>query len=497
MGLARTAGSLVLIGVVACAAAPVRAGGDIAPGSGGAAPFEENTYWQGQGGVDRRYVQVSVGRSTVVDLPRAARNAYVAEPKVAQAVVQTDRQLFITGMGDGVTTILVSDAAGRQVAVYEVRVARDTGSLNSALRSAIPGRSIQVRFTGDTVILSGAVQSPAEATRALDIARGFVDSPDKVVDALTLQERDQVMLKVTVAEVQRNVLKQLGINAAGSWNIGDVAVKALMDNPFGIAGKALTSSYASASSSDGALVIQAMEQVGVARTLAEPTLTAISGETANFLVGGEVPIPTGITCQSNNVCQPSIEFKKFGVSLNFTPVVLSSGRISLKIATEVSNIDNNNQLTFPVNDTSNFTIPGFKIRKQETTVELPSGGSLITAGLIEEGSRQAITGIPGAMDVPVLGALFRSRDYQRQETELVITVTPMIAKPIEARQVTRPDRGFADAPDPRAIFFGQVNRVLGGRSPGVPASSASAAGEAPAPSASVKGYFGHVGFILD
>ncbi|MFG1270759.1 type II and III secretion system protein family protein [Xanthobacter sp. DSM 14520] len=444
----------------------------------------ENAAESARGDVVRRVIEIGAGRSVPIALPEAGRDVYVADPKVASAVIQTARRVYVTGLTDGSTTVLVSASDGRQVAVIEVRVTRDTGSLASALRAALPNSRISVRSSGDNVILSGTVTSSAEASQALDIARGFVSSPDKAVNAMTLKARDQVMLKVTVAEVQRNVLKQLGVNGYGNWQIGDVAINAVMDNPLGVAGKALTNSIGQVSGQDGSLSISAMEQVGVARTLAEPTLTAISGETANFLVGGEVPIPTGITCASNNTCQPSIEFKKFGVSLTFTPVVLGPGRISLRVATEVSEIDNQNQLTYNISNNSSFTIPGFKIRKQETTVELPSGGTLVTAGLIQEGGRQAMTGVPGVMDIPVLGVLFRSRDYQRQETELMITVQPLIARPVEARQITRPDQGFADAPDPRAIFFGQVNRVLGGAQP-------------PAPAFRPENFFGHIGFILD
>lgn len=475
-------GALALFTSFAPAAFAGSKSGDRVDGLPAYDSFSESS--QAQSDATRRVVEIGVGRSVAVDLPAAAQNTFVAEPKVAAAVMQTARKLYITGLSDGSTTVLVSGADGRQVATVEVRVTRDTSGLAAAISSAVPNSRVSVRFSGDTVILSGAVQSSGEAAQIVDIARGFVATPEKVVNAMTLRARDQVMLKVTVAEVQRNVLKQLGVNGYGTWQIGDIALGGVLATPYGIAGKALTSSVATVAGQNGQLSIQAMEQVGVARLLAEPTLTAISGETAKFLVGGEVPIPTGITCSNNNTCQPSIEFKKFGVTLNFTPLVLAEGRISLHIETEVSEIDNQNQLTYNVSSAQTFTIPGFKIRKQATTVELPSGGTLVTAGLIQEGGRQAINGIPGAMDVPVLGALFRSRDYVRQETELVISVQPMIARPMEARKVTRPDQGFADAPDPRTIFFGQVNRVLGGPQP-------------PAPAFAPGQFYGHIGFILE
>lgn len=452
--------------------------------------------------VIRRSYNVSFGRSVVVDLPSPARDAYVADPRIANAVVQTARRLFVTGIGEGVTTLIVSNEEGQQTALIEVRVTRDAGALDEALRAALPDARISARFSGNNVVLSGIVQSPLEATLATDIAGGFLASSDgKVVNALTSRSKEQVMLKVTVAEIQRNVLKQLGIDANGAWKVGDVAIAALMQNPYGVAGQALTNSFVSLGNSNGAATLRAMEQAGVARTLAEPNLTAISGETATFMAGGEIPIPTGITCSSNNVCQPSIEFKKFGVSLTFTPVVLSAGRISLRVATEVSEVDANSKLVVPVSLTQSFTIPGFRVRKSDTTVELPSGGTLVTAGLIQENGRQAITGIPGAMDIPILGTLFRSRDYMRQETELMILVTPLLARPVEAGKVARPTDGFADAPDARGNFLGQVNRVTGRKDAAVQRetrdptrSAAPAPAYAPAPGG---GFYGHTGFIVD
>ncbi|MGQ3676144.1 type II and III secretion system protein family protein [Xanthobacter sp. TB0139] len=432
-------------------------------------------------------VNIGVGRSRVIELSEPARDTYVADSEVASAVMQTRQRLVITGLKDGDTTILVNAADGRPLASVEVRVARDMGQLQSTLQTALPHSNITARAAGDAIILTGTVQAAADAARAVDIAAGFAGNPDKVVNAITLNARDQVMLKVSVAEVQRNVLKQFGVNANGSWAVGDIIMGGVMNNPYGVAGQALTSTVGAIAGSSvnpaggtNTLTLHAMAQTGVARMLAEPTLTAASGETATFLVGGEVPVPTGMTCSSTNTCQPTIEFKKFGVTLTFTPVVLSAGRISLRIATEVSEPDTQNQLSFSTG-TSTLSIPGFRVRKQQTVVELPSGGTLVTAGLIQESGQQAITGIPGAMDVPILGTLFRSRDYQRLETELVITVTPMLARPLEARQVTRPDQGFADAPDPRAVFLGQVNRIIG----------------SPRHKVDPSQFYGHAGFILD
>jgi pilus assembly protein CpaC len=221
--------------------------------------------------------------------------------------------------------------------------------------------------------------------------------------------------------------------------------------------------------------INAFEQEGVARTLAEPTVTAISGERAKFLAGGTIPIPASESC-SGGYCQLGYVQQPYGVTLNFSPVVLSQGRIQLRLATEVTDIDYTKNLTI-----GNIVIPGFRTRKNETTVELPSGGSIVSAGLISTQSNQAITGLPGLLDLPVLGALFRSRDYQHHETELLIVVTPYIVHAVDPKDVARPDQNFEEASDPQAWLLGRVNRIY-----------STSGGLRPMPN-----YSGKVGFITD
>ena len=211
--------------------------------------------------------------------------------------------------------------------------------------------------------------------------------------------------------------------------------------------------------------MQAYERYGVSRVLAEPTVTAVSGETAKFTAGGEIPVPQNSTCTPTVVpgiqptCTVGVAFKPYGVTLNMTPVVLSAGRILLRLATEVTEIDPTQTVII-----ANIAVPAFRTRKNETSVELPSGGSLATAGLITNNSRQAINGLPGLINLPILGALFRSRDYQRQETELLIVVTPYLARSSAPNEITRPDDGFADSSDPQAWLLGRVNRLYSTRS---------------------------------
>jgi pilus assembly protein CpaC len=206
-----------------------------------------------------------------------------------------------------------------------------------------------------------------------------------------------------------------------------------------------------------------MESAGVVRTLAEPNLTAISGESATFISGGEFPIPTGVTCQTTTggaigQCVQTVSFKKFGISLNFTPVVLSEGRISLRVMTEVSEVSTENALTGGQGGT---TIPSIKTRRAETTLEIPSGGSIAMAGLISEQTKQAVNGMPGVDQLPILGGLFRSQDYVNHETELMVIVTPYVVRAVAQKELSRPDDGFAPASDSQSALLARINRIYG------------------------------------
>ncbi|ATQ70453.1 MULTISPECIES: type II and III secretion system protein family protein [Methylosinus] len=419
-----------------------------------------------------RRVAMGVGKSIIVDLPADAAEIVVGNPKVANAVVRSTRKLYIMGVETGQTTIFALDRSGRQIANLEISIGRDVGELGPLLHAALPNSNISARTVNDAIILTGTVDSASEAQRAVDIAKGFAarsasasaqsagGSPADglVVNALVIRTQDQVMLKVTVAEVERRVLKQLGISAQSG---GETLLKGgwgqlVQQNPFAV-NSALTASSLTINGNNGSTAtLQAYERYGVSRVLAEPTVTAISGESAKFTVGGEIAVPGNSSCIAGSTLCSSvgIVFKPYGVSLNFTPVVLAQGRILLHLATEVTEIDYQAAQAY-----NGVTVPGFKTRKNETSVELPSGGSIATAGLLTQKSDQAINGLPGLINLPVLGALFRSRDYQRNETELLIVVTPYIARALSARDVTRPDDGFADASDPQAWLLGRVNRL--------------------------------------
>jgi pilus assembly protein CpaC len=293
---------------------------------------------------------------------------------------------------------------------------------------------------------------------------------DKVVNSIAVRGRDQVMLKVTVAEVARSIIKQLGIDITANMNYGTAVVKFDNSNPFTALGRPLVGTNALQTSFGAtpsvSATLRAMESAGVIRTLAEPNLTAISGEAATFIAGGEFPVPAGYSCDPiTRVCTTQISFKKFGISLNFTPVVMSEGRISLRVMTEVSELSNDNSITLTQalsgNTTNSLTIPSVKTRRAETTLEIPSGGSMAMAGLIAEQTKQAINGLPGLSQLPVLGTLFRSRDYVNNQTELMVLVTPYVVRAVAQKDLSRPDDGFAAASDPQADLLGNINRIYG------------------------------------
>lgn len=440
-----------------------------------------------------RKLDLSIGRSLIVELPRDAKEVFVANPKVANAVVRSARKLFIIGIADGQTSMFVIDAEGRQISALEIEVGRDLNVLRQTLRAAMPRAQIEVKPAGNSILLIGTVANASEATQAVDIANAFVgtsggffsSSKGAVINSLTIRDRDQVMVKVVVSEVQRKAIKQLGINSTGEWKIGNFSITPTIDNPFPLQPQALSATAVAAGIGNSTnFTLRALERAGLARVLAEPTVTAISGESAKFTAGGEVPVPKGQTCSfdtfNRQTCQLQIEYKPVGVALNFTPIVLSDNKISMRIATEVTELDFENQIRLSTTNATDLNTPAFRVRKSDTTVELPSGGTLATAGLIQRVSKQSINGFPGLMNIPIIGALFRSRDYQREDTELMITATPYIAKPMQPNQVQRPDDGFVDAHDAQTVLLGRLNKIYGMNS-------------APLPQA----YKGRVGFIAD
>jgi pilus assembly protein CpaC len=412
-----------------------------------------------------RFLALGIGKSVIIDLPREAKDVLVADPKIANAVVRSAQRAYIIGAAVGQTNVVFFDADGQQVAAYDIAVKRDLNGVRAALRQTLPG--IQIEGVGDGVILTGSVSSPIEAQQAGDVAARLVGGADKVVNSIAVRGRDQVMLKVNVSEVRRDIIKQMGVDLSASMNYGTAIVNFNNSNPFTAFGRPLVSDNGLGVSAitkglpTVTATMRAMESAGVVRTLAEPNLTAISGESATFIAGGEFPIPAGYSCDPvTHVCTTQISYKKFGISLNFTPVVLSEGRISLRVMTEVSELSNDNAIT--LNQAGNsLTVPSIKTRRAETTLEIPSGGSMAMAGLIQEQTKQAVNGLPGLDQLPVLGALFRSQDFVNNQTELMVLVTPYVVRAVAQKELSRPDDGFAPASDSQSTLLAQINRIYG------------------------------------
>ncbi|MGX1317249.1 pilus assembly protein CpaC [Bradyrhizobium sp. USDA 377] len=420
------------------------------------------------GQMNARFLSLGVGKSIVIDLPRDIKDVLVADPKIANAVVRSAQRAYIIGASVGQTNIVFFDSAGQQIAAYDIAVKRDLNGVRAALKQVLPNSDIQIDGLGEGVVLTGSVASPMEAQQANELAARLAGGADKVVNSIVVRGRDQVMLKVTVAEVQRSIVKQLGIDLSANLNYGTSVVSFTNSNPFTALGRNLVdgNNLTTKFGTSVQATLRAMETAGVIRTLAEPNLTAISGESATFIAGGEFPVPAGYACDpTTHVCTTQISFKKFGISLNFTPVVLTEGKISLRVMTEVSELSNENSITLSqaVTSTSvnSLTVPSIRTRRAETSLEIPSGGAMAMAGLIQQQTKQAVSGLPGLMQLPVLGTLFRSRDFVNNATELVVIVTPYVVRATAPKDLSRPDDGFAAPADPQAELIGNINRIYG------------------------------------
>jgi pilus assembly protein CpaC len=490
-------------------------------------------------------IDLGVGRSIVVQFPIPLKDVLVSDPSMLDAVVQSSDRVFLIAKKTGQTNAFFFDEYGQQILTLEVAVGADLSALDQLLTRLIPGSNVHSEIAGRAIVLTGTVRTPIDSNRAAQIAAQFaqanadsasittgpaasaasttstttniggfggvgsnyqsnnndagggssagsgddVYAAKPVINLLTVEGEEQVMIRVSVAEVQRSMLKQFGINVGALVNSGNFTTAILSDNNNPLTAAALgtlpTPGIATTGAAAGMLqlfnqgpqnavsnpfgnsgvamgwqsgnqavngALRAMERDGLLRTLAEPNLTAVSGEPAKFLAGGEYPIPV-----VDALGQVSVVYKEYGIGIAFTPVVLSEGRISLKIETEVSELTNEGAVVL-----SGIQIPALKKRQANSTVELPSGGSLAMAGLLSEDSRQNIDGFPGLKDLPILGTLFRSRDYQKQETELVVIVTPYMVRPVARQELARPLDGLGDPTDRKANFLGHINRIYGG-----------------------------------
>ena len=426
---------------------------------------------------------LSLNKAAIVQLDADARDVLVSSPDIVDAVVRTPRRIFLLALKTGQTNAFFFDGAGRQLASIDIRVEKDVTDLSNMIRAAMPGANIKVSAINDNVVLSGTVTSAQESARAQDLAARFAGDPAKVVNMLKVPGSEQVTIRVRIAEMRRNVAKQFGIDLASAAVVAGVPIAASSAQQFGLVGRALndlsgaqagqvcnpaastTGNPLTALSGGGTCALgpnnlqgtlKALESVGLVHMLAEPNLTAVSGETAKFLAGGEFPVPSGRDSQGN----VSITFKQFGVGLSFTPVVLSAGRISLQVSTEVSELTTTGSFTLQGSGGSaGLTIPALSVRRTQTTVELPSGGSFAIAGLMQHNSKQVLEALPGVKDLPILGALFRSRDYENDETELVVIISAYLVTPTVAANLASPTDGYVAPSDAETILMGRLNAV--------------------------------------
>lgn len=455
-------------------------------GSSGLAQMPYGVRVTGPGGSPMStHVTLGLDKSTVIDLERPAADVVITNAEIADAVVQSRQRIIFRGVATGQTNAFVYDERGNEILNLEIVVEADLTALNDLIVRHVPTARVEAEAVNGSVVLSGHVDSVADSETIKQLVElysaGFEDA--QIVNMMSVAAKDQVLLEVRIVEMQRSFLKQLGINPTGEIGFGDFAnlvekqlfagdppvdtgTTALVPGlPFsnsaefgftpstppasGFSGSIGYTNYVETDlQSEVGLAIDALERVGIARTLAEPNITAVSGEAGRFLAGGEFPIPTapdefGVT---------GIEFKEYGVGLGFTPIVLSENRISLRVSTEVSELTNQGSVA---------GVPALIVRKVESTVELPSGQSMMLGGLIQSRTRQELEQIPGLKNIPVIGALYQSRDFANDETELVIIITPYLVDPTQRGELRSPADGFANAGDLRTIFFGKLNRLYG------------------------------------
>jgi pilus assembly protein CpaC len=488
-----------------------------------------------------QHISLALNKAVVIELDRDARDVLIANPQIADAVVRTPRRIFVMAMKIGQTNAMFMDAQGKQIAALEIAVGSDVANLNDQIAHELPDAKVKAQSLNDNIVLSGSVSNIQEASRAQSLAERFTGSPDKVVNNLSIEQHQQVLIQVRVSEMSRTISKQFGFNLSGALNAAGVPISLSTGNQFSLVGRALsdlsggqvgnvcagafspnttsttTATLNTSNSTTQSLtntttainntsdnpsllapgiangkttlgsavqtivgglpsvaqtvttnvpcsspnnlqgMVQALERVGLTHTLAEPNLTAVSGETAKFLAGGEFPVPVGRDRDGNI----TIEFKPFGVGLSFTPVVLSKGRISLQISTEVSELTTTGAFTLSGGSSTGLTLPALAVRRAQTTVELPSGGSLAIGGLIQQQTKQNLDAFPGVKDLPVLGALFRSRDFQNNESELVVTVSAYLVNPVAPTLLARPDDGYVVPTDAETMLLGRLNAVYG------------------------------------
>ena len=419
-------------------------------------------------------LNLSAGTGTLVRLSAPMNDVFVANDAIADVQVRSNRQLYVFGKASGETTVYATGANGRVVYAANVRVGNNLGSVDEMLRLAMPEANVRATPMNNLVLLTGTVASPTDVEEAQRLVQAYVGQSTQVVSRLRSATPLQVNLRVRIAEVNRSLLKQIGVNlltqTKGGFSIGIAQGQGIHLPPVSCSSncepaKVIRNPLGSTISGVGSLfgldIISSLdlaETDGLVTTLAEPNLTALSGETASFLAGGEFPVPI-----SQSLGSISIEYKQYGVGLAFTPIVLADGRISMRVRPEVSELSSEGSIKL-----NNFDVPALVTRRAETTVELGSGQSFMLAGLLRNNTTNNIDKTPFLGDLPILGALFRSSSFRRQETELVIVVTPYLVKPVSER-LALPTDGYRAPSDATRIWEGQAYQSQGRPAAAAPA----------------------------
>ncbi len=457
-------------------------------------------------------VVLSIGRGQLITVPGTMSDVFVANDAIADVQVKSQRQLYVFGKAGGETTVYVSDAAGNVVWSANVRVGSNIDSVDQMLRLAMPDAKIAVSTIGsNTFLLTGTIAAPEDAAEAQRLVQAFVGKDSNVITRLRMATPLQVNLRVKFAEVSRSLVRDIGVNlstidASSGFQFGlGQGRTGFAPNQLGGLNTALGTNgtlqitipdpnnpgkfinipatnvtpigsgttFAGQGRLFGMDLLGALdlgETMGLVTTLSEPNLTALSGETADFLAGGEYPIPI-----SQGLGTTSIEYKRFGVSLAYTPTVLANGRISIRVRPEVSELSGQGSVTL-----NGFQVPALTIRRAETTVELGSGQSFMIAGLMSNSAQSTIKKVPGAGDLPIIGALFRSNNFRRGETELVIVVTPYLVNPVNGDEIKLPTDGYASPNILQQVFGGRATAGTSGAvRPGPTAAPESGSGERP------------------
>jgi pilus assembly protein CpaC len=407
------------------------------------------------------HFELPLNKTRPIELDRAVRDVIIGNPDVADVVVRAPGQVYLIGRSVGETNVFLVDAQGSLVRKLDVVVSPDGLAVEAAIRQLLPKERINVQGVGDSVVLSGVASSDGAAAQAQQIARRFVPEDANIVNMITIGSEQQVLIKVKVAEISKSVLKELGTsNILDPQTLGPITLD-LATAATGLSAGAFAG-ILGIGTSESDTTFQLLETHGLLRTLAEPNLLAISGEPASMLAGGEYPVVA--VSDDGDTGTVSVEYKPFGVSLAFLPVVIAPGRIWLKVSTEVSALSAQNSVVIPFGDDS-FQILGLATRRANSTIELPSGGGIMIAGLLQNDIQSSVNGVPGLMDLPILGSLFRSTSFQRNETELVILVNVMLAKPVDPDMLATPTDGFAPSHDLDRYFLGNLQSLYLNRPP--------------------------------